>query len=66
MLARLDARRDYHDWDHIGDTREYLRRKRPALQGRLRASGAVPVDARQPLGQVVDAILAAVSAASVG
>src|SRR5579871_154450 len=27
MLARLDARRAYHDWGHIGDTREYLRRK---------------------------------------
>ena len=57
MLARLDARRDYHDWGHIGDTREYLRRKLPALQDSLRASGAIPVDARQPLGQVVDAIL---------
>ena len=57
MLARLDARRDYHDWGHIGDTREYLRRKLPALQDSLRASGAVPVDARQPLDQVVDAIL---------
>jgi gluconate kinase len=66
MLARLDARRDYHDWGHIGDTREYLRHKLPAVQGRLRASGAVPVDARQPLDQVVDAILSAISAASVG
>jgi hypothetical protein len=58
MLARLDARRDYHDWGRVGDTREYLRRKLPALQDRLRASGAIPVDARQPLDQVVDAILA--------
>ena len=58
MLARLDARRDCHDWGRIGDTREYLRRKLPALQDRLRASGAIPVDARQPLEQVVDAILA--------
>jgi hypothetical protein len=57
MLARLDARRDYHDWGHIGDTREYLRRKRPALQDGLRASGAIPIDASQPLDQVVDAIL---------
>jgi hypothetical protein len=56
MLARLDARRDYHDWGHIGDTREYLRRKLPSLQDRLRASGAIPVDARQPLDQVADAI----------
>ena len=57
MLARLDARRDYHDWGRIGDTREFLRRKLPALQERLRASGAIPIDARQPLDQVVDAIL---------
>jgi serine kinase of HPr protein (carbohydrate metabolism regulator) len=28
------------------------------LQDRLRSSGAIAVDARQPLGQVVDAILA--------
>ena len=58
MLARLDARRDYHDWGRIGDTREYLCRKRQALQDRLRAFGAIPIDARQPLDQVVDAILA--------
>lgn len=60
MLARLDARRDYHDWGRVGDTREYLRRKLPELQDRLRASGAIPIDARQPLGQVVDAILSRV------
>jgi hypothetical protein len=57
MLARLDARRDYHDWGRIGDTREYLRRKLPVLQDRLPASGAIPIDARQPLDHVVDAIL---------
>jgi len=57
MLARLDARRGYHDWGRIGDTREYLRRKLPELQDRLRAFGAIPIDARQPLDQVVDAIL---------
>jgi adenylate kinase family enzyme len=64
MLARLDARRDHHEWGHVGDTREYLRRKLPALQDRLRASGAIPIDARRPIDQVVDAILSAVSAAS--
>jgi gluconate kinase len=58
MLARLDERRDYHVWGHIGDTREYLCRKLPELQARLRASGAIPIDARLPLDQVVDAILA--------
>jgi gluconate kinase len=60
MPARLDTRRDYHDWGHIGDTREYLRRKLPILQGRLRAAGAIPIDARQPLDQVVDAIVSRV------
>lgn len=54
---RLDARRGFHDWGHIGDTRNYLHRKLPALQEYLRASGATPIDARQPLKQVVDAIL---------
>ena len=43
--------------DASGTTREYLRRKLPELQDRLRASGAIPIDARQPLDQVVDAIL---------
>jgi adenylate kinase family enzyme len=64
MLARLDARRDYHDWGRIGDTREYLRRKLPELQDRLRASGAIPIDARQPPGQVVAAILSHTLASS--
>ena len=58
MLARLDARRDDHDWGRIGDTREYLCRKLPTLQDRLRESGAIPIDARQPLDQVVEEILA--------
>jgi hypothetical protein len=57
MQARLDARRDYHDWGRIGDTREYLRRKLPELQARLRAFGAIPIDATQPLDQVAEAIL---------
>jgi hypothetical protein len=57
MLARLDERRDYHDWGRIGDTREHLRRFLPGYQARLRASGVIPIDARQPLDQVVDAIL---------
>ena len=64
MLTRLDARRDYHDWGHIGDTREYLRRRLPEIQDRLRAFGAIPIDARQPLHQVVDAILSHTLASS--
>jgi len=64
MLARIDARRDYHDWGHIGDTREYLRRRLPEIQARLRASGAIPIDATQPLGHVVDAILSHTLASS--
>jgi hypothetical protein len=57
MLARLDAPSRDNDWGRIGDTREYLRRRRPELQDRLRACGAIPIDASQPLDQVVDAIL---------
>jgi hypothetical protein len=57
MLARLDMRSDYHDWGRIGDTREYLRRKLPELQDRLRAFGAIPIDARQPVDEVADAII---------
>jgi hypothetical protein len=56
MLARIDARPD-NDWGRIGDTREHLRRFLPGYQARLRASGVIPIDARQPLDQVVDAIL---------
>ncbi len=56
MLARIDARQD-NDWGRIGDTREYRRHKRPEIQDRLRAFGAISIDARQPLDQVVDAIL---------
>jgi gluconate kinase len=57
MLARIAARDD-NGWGQIGDTREFLRRKLPELQADLRASGAIPIDARQPLDQVVEAILA--------
>jgi adenylate kinase family enzyme len=60
MLARIDARPD-NDWGRIGDTREHLRRLLPELQARLRAFGAIPIDARQPLDQVVDAILSRTS-----
>jgi adenylate kinase family enzyme len=60
MLARIDARPD-NDWGRIGDTRAYLCRKLPELQDRLRASGAIPIDARQPPDQVADAILQAVA-----
>jgi len=64
MLARLDARRDYRDWGRIRDTREYLRRRLPELQARLRAFGAIPIDARRPVDQVVDAILSHTLASS--
>ena len=64
MLARLDAPSRDNDWGRIGDTREYLRRKLPELQEHLRASGAIPIDARQPLDQVVDAILSRTLASS--
>jgi hypothetical protein len=63
MLARLDARQD-NEWGRAGDSREYLRRLLPGYQDRLRAFGAIPVDARQPLDQVVDAILSCTLASS--
>jgi adenylate kinase family enzyme len=63
MLARVDARED-NDWGRIGDTREHLRRFLPGYQARLRASGAIPIDARQPLSQVIDAILSRTVAGS--
>ena len=47
MLARVDARQD-NDWGRIGDTREYLRRKLPELQDRLRAFATIPIDAGSP------------------
>ena len=63
MLARVDARED-NDWGRIGDTREHLRRFLPGYQAHLRASGAIPIDARQPLSQVIDAILSRTVAGS--
>ena len=63
MLARIDAREN-NDWGQIGDTREYLRGFLPGYQARLRASGAIPVDARRPVDEVVDEILARTLAAS--
>ena len=56
MLTRLDARQD-GVWGRAGDSREYIRRLLPGYQERLRTFGAVPIDATQPLDQVVDAIL---------
>jgi shikimate kinase len=56
MLARLDARQD-NEWGRAGDSREYIRRLLPGYQDRLRAFGAIAIDASQPLDQVVDAIL---------
>jgi adenylate kinase family enzyme len=57
MLARLDAPSRDNEWGRIGDTREDLRRRRQGYQDRLRANGAIAIDASQPLDQVVDAIL---------
>jgi adenylate kinase family enzyme len=57
MLERLDAPTRDNEWGRIGDTREDLRRRREEYQDRLRAHGAIVIDASQPLDQVVDAIL---------
>jgi adenylate kinase family enzyme len=64
MLARLEAPSRDNDWGRVGDTREYLRRKLPEVQDRLRAFGAIPIDARQPLDQVVGEILSRTLASS--
>lgn len=48
--ARLD------EWGRAGDSREYIRRLLPGYQDRLRAFGAIAIDARQPLDQVIEAI----------
>ncbi|HET7014361.1 MAG TPA: hypothetical protein VFI65_10650 [Streptosporangiaceae bacterium] len=57
MLARLDDPDRYNHWGRIGDTREFLRHRLRGYQEELRAHGAIPVDATQPIEQVVDAIL---------
>ena len=41
----------------VSEAREYQRRKLPEYQGRLRASGAISIDARRPMDQVVDTII---------
>jgi broad-specificity NMP kinase len=64
MLARLDAPSRDNDWGRIGDTRESERRWLPGYQDRMRAFGAIPVDATQPLDRVVDAILSHTLASS--
>ena len=43
-----------------------LLRRFLGYQARLRAFGAIPIDARQPLSQVVDAILSRTLASSAG
>jgi len=48
----------------MSGTREYLRRVLPEIQGRVHAFGAIPIDARQPLDQVVDAMLSRTLASS--
>ena len=57
MLVRLDAPSRDNDFGRTGDTRELLRRWLPGYQARMRAFGAIPIDARKPLDQVTDAIL---------
>ena len=43
---------------------DWTRRRLPEYQDRLRASGAIPIDASQPLDHVVDAILSHTLASS--
>jgi hypothetical protein len=64
MLERLDAPTRHNEWGRTGDTREHLRGRLSGYQDRLRASGAIPVDASRPLDEVVDAILSRTLAGS--
>jgi hypothetical protein len=57
MLSRLDEPGRANDFGRTGDTRDVLRRWLPGYQRRVRDSGAICIDARQPLDQVTDAIL---------
>src|ERR1700722_10927520 len=63
MLARLDTRQG-NEWGRAGDSREYIRRILPGYQDRLRALGAIPIDDRHPLDQVVASMLPPVASLS--
>ncbi|HEX3778700.1 MAG TPA: hypothetical protein VHX38_03470 [Pseudonocardiaceae bacterium] len=58
MLARLDDPSRDHDFGRVGAERTLLLSWLAGFDSRMRALGAVPIDASRPLDQVVDAILA--------
>jgi adenylate kinase family enzyme len=58
MLSRLDEPGRANDFGRTGDARDVLRRWLPGYQRRVRDSGAICIDARQPLDQVAGEILA--------
>ncbi len=64
MLEPLDAPSRHNGWGRTGNTREQLRRELRGYQDRLRSSGAIPINATQPLDQVVDAVLSRTLASS--
>jgi hypothetical protein len=57
MLARIDNPSRDHDFGRAGDERELLRRYLPSYQVQMRGAGAIPIDATQPLGRVVDTVV---------
>jgi hypothetical protein len=63
MLAQLDARRDYHDWRHIGDTREYTPQA-AGNSGPLARPRHDPDRRQTTPDQVVDAIISHTLASS--
>ncbi len=58
-LARIDNPSRDNDFGRSDDEREFIRRWLPGYESRMRALGAVPVDATQPLQQVTTAVLVA-------
>jgi len=63
MLARIDDPYRDNDFGRAGGERELLRRSLPGYQAQMRSAGAIPIDATQPLSQVIDAIVVLAEAA---
>ncbi|GAA2976853.1 nucleoside kinase [Actinokineospora diospyrosa] len=59
MVTRLDNPGRDHDFGRASGQRTWLRNWCPQYQQQVTALGAIPVDARQPLSAVVDAITGA-------
>jgi hypothetical protein len=60
MLRRLDDPARGNDFGRIGDSRALLIAERNRVHAAWRARGAIPIDATQPLNDVIAALLSAV------